>query len=73
MIVLFRSRLTTAAGADYAAMADEMLARARTMPGFVDFKHYGADDGERLALIHWESEATMRVWAEDVATDRPPD
>jgi len=65
LIVLFRSRLR-AAGADYGAMADEMLARARTMPGFVSFKHYGADDGERLSVIHWESEATMRAWAEDV-------
>jgi heme-degrading monooxygenase HmoA len=66
MIVLFRSRLTTAAGADYGAMADAMLARARTMPGFVSFKHYDAEDGERLAIIHWESEPTMRAWAEDV-------
>ena len=66
MIVLFRSRLTAAAGADYGAMADEMLERARTMPGFVSFKHYGAEDGERLSVIHWESEATVRGWAEDV-------
>jgi heme-degrading monooxygenase HmoA len=66
VIVLFRSRLTQAAGADYAAMAEEMVARARTMPGFVEFKHYGADDGERLAVIHWESEETMRAWAADV-------
>ena len=65
MIVLFRSRLTEEAGEDYGRMAEAMIARARTMPGFVDFKHYRADDGERLAAIWWESDETMRAWAED--------
>jgi heme-degrading monooxygenase HmoA len=63
--VLFRSRTTEAAGADYAAMAEEMLARARAMPGFVDYRHYVARDGERLSVIWWESEATLRAWAGD--------
>ena len=65
VIVLFRSRLAPEAGGDYAAMADEMLARARTMPGFVDFKHFRAEDGERISVIHWESQETLRTWAED--------
>ena len=65
VIVLFRSRLAPEAGGDYAAMADEMLARARTMPGFVDFKHFSAEDGERISVIHWESQETLRTWAED--------
>lgn len=65
MIVLFRSRLTPEAGDDYAAMADEMLARARTMPGFVDFKSFRAPDGERLSVIRWENEAGLRAWADD--------
>ena len=65
MMIVFRSRLTAEAGADYAETADAMLARARTMPGFVEFKHFTADDGERLALIRWESAETLRAWAED--------
>jgi heme-degrading monooxygenase HmoA len=65
VLVLFRSRLAPEAGADYAAMADEMLARARAMPGFVDFKHFRAEDGERISVIHWESHDTLRAWAED--------
>ncbi len=48
VIVLFRSRLNEAAGADYSAMAEEMLARAKTYPGFIDFKTFKADDGEHL-------------------------
>jgi len=65
MIIVFRSRLTVEAGADYAETADAMLARARTMPGFLEFKHFHADDGERLSLILWESAETLRAWAED--------
>jgi heme-degrading monooxygenase HmoA len=66
VVVLFRSRLTDRAGDEYAAAAEEMLARARTMPGFVDFKSFRAPDGERLSVIHWESQDSMRAWAEDV-------
>ncbi len=66
VIVLFRSRLTPEAGDDYAAMAEEMLARARSMRGFIDFKSFKAADGERLSVIHWESQETMRVWSDDL-------
>jgi heme-degrading monooxygenase HmoA len=66
VIVLFRSMLTEDAGDDYKAMAAEMLARARVMPGFVDFKTYQADDGERVSVIHWESQETMRAWSDDL-------
>ncbi len=66
VIVLFRSRLTAEAGDDYTAMADEMLARARSMRGFIDFKSFKAADGERLSVIHWESQETMRVWSDDL-------
>ena len=66
VIVLFRSKLTDKAGDDYKAMADEMLARARTMPGFVDFKSYAAADGERISVIHWDSQETMRAWSDDL-------
>lgn len=65
MIIVFRSRLAAEAGADYAETADAMLARARSMPGFLEFKHFHADDGERLSLIRWESAETLRAWAED--------
>jgi heme-degrading monooxygenase HmoA len=66
VIVLFRSKLTPEAGDDYAAMAGEMLARAQTMPGFIDFKSFRADDGERLSVIRWESQETLRAWTDDL-------
>jgi heme-degrading monooxygenase HmoA len=66
IVVVFRSRLAPEAGADYTAMADEILERARAAPGFVSFHHYEAPDGERLALVHWEDEATLAAWRDDV-------
>ena len=37
-ITVFRSRLRDDVPADYEARADELEARARTFPGFVEFK-----------------------------------
>ena len=66
VIVMFRSKLTPEAKDDYKAMAEEMLVRARTMPGFVDFKTFVADDGEHVSVIHWETMEGMRGWSDDV-------
>jgi len=64
IVVLFRSKLVdTPEG--YGEMAEEMEALARTMPGFVDVKSYLAEDGERLTVVRWESEETMKMWREN--------
>ena len=65
IVILFRSKLTDAAGADYAAMAAEMDAHARTFPGFVDVKAFTAEDGERLTVVWWQDEETLKAWATD--------
>jgi heme-degrading monooxygenase HmoA len=65
MLILFRSKLTDTAGDDYARMAAEMDAHARTFPGFVDVKSFKAEDGERLTVVWWQDEETLRVWATD--------
>ena len=65
LVVLFRSKLVDAP-AGYAEMADEMAALARTMPGFIDVKSFKADDGERLTLVWWEDEETLKGWRENV-------
>jgi heme-degrading monooxygenase HmoA len=61
LIVLFRSRLVPEPDG-YAEMAQEMEALAKTMPGFVDVKAYKAEDGERLTVVWWEDEETLRAW-----------
>ena len=61
LVVLFRSKLVPEPDG-YAEMAQEMLAAAKSMPGFVDVKAFTADDGERLTLVWWQDEETLRAW-----------
>ena len=64
IVVLFRSRLSVEAGEEYAEMAERMLDLARGMPGFVSFKHFAAEDGERLSMIEFDSEEHLGAWRE---------
>lgn len=64
MLVVFRSRLREEDDAKYEALAPRMLTLAQSMPGFVSFKAFSADDGERVSIIEFESEETMRAWRE---------
>jgi heme-degrading monooxygenase HmoA len=67
VVILFRSKLTPTAAADgYSEMADEMETLARQMPGFVDVKAFKADDGERLTIVWWQDEETLKGWREQV-------
>jgi heme-degrading monooxygenase HmoA len=65
IVILFRSRLTAAAGADYSAMDTRMEELARAAPGFVDVKGYTAADGERLTVVRWKDLESLRLWRED--------
>ena len=65
LVVLFRSKLVSTARSDgYSEMADEMDQMARTMPGFIDLKAFTAEDGERLTVVWWQDEETLRAWRE---------
>jgi heme-degrading monooxygenase HmoA len=62
VVIVFRSRLSAEADDDYSEMAAEMLATAQEMPGFVEFKSFKADDGERVSLVYWQDHDTMAAW-----------
>lgn len=65
IVVLFRSKLVPTASTDgYDEMAMEMDDLARTMAGFVDVKSFKAEDGERLTVVWWQDEETLRAWRE---------
>ena len=66
MLISFRSKLTEQAGKDYDEMAAEMERLARASPGFVDVKAYKSADGERLTLVWWQDQETLRGWATNV-------
>ncbi len=64
VIVVFRSRVKASADPEYGARADELHEIARGLPGFISFKDFGADDGERVSIHEWESEAHLKAWRE---------
>ncbi len=66
VMTVFRSRRRPGAEAEHRRMAEAMEAAARAADGFVDFKTFGADDGERVSLITFATPAAQRAWREDV-------
>ena len=64
MVVVFRARIRLGNADKYYALADEMAAIARSMPGFISYKAYFADDGERVSIHEWESAAHLKAWRE---------
>jgi heme-degrading monooxygenase HmoA len=66
VVIVFRSRLNPGVGKEYGPRAGEMLALAREMPGFLGVKDFAASDGERVALVEFETEAHSRAWGAQV-------
>ena len=62
VVTVFRSRLRPDAGDRYHATAARMLELARAMPGFMDFKQFVAEDGERVSVITFASWDEQRAW-----------
>ena len=62
MLTVFRSRLRDENRGAYDATAARMDELARTMPGFVDFKTFTADDGERVSIIEFDSAEHQAAW-----------
>jgi heme-degrading monooxygenase HmoA len=65
-ITVFRSRLRDdMPGRRYGTLAAELEAKAEAMPGFVEFKEFVAADGERLALVTFDSAESEAAWRDD--------
>ena len=62
IVVVFRSRLRSDAREDYVSVAERMSELARTMPGYISHKGFSAEDGERVTIVEFETEAAMRAW-----------
>jgi heme-degrading monooxygenase HmoA len=64
IVTIFRSRLRPENREEYERWAARMHELASHMPGFISIKTFAADDGERVSLVEFESEETMRAWRE---------
>ena len=64
VMAIFRSRLRPQNETEFQALAERMLERARSMPGFLSYKVYLADDGERCSVIEFDTAENLRAWRE---------
>jgi len=64
VVTVFRSRLHDP-HEGYDQTADEMEAAARARPGFVDFKTFQAEDGERVSIVVFDSPEAHAAWRDD--------
>jgi heme-degrading monooxygenase HmoA len=62
VVAVFRSRVREDHAEEYYDQADEMAEIARTMPGFISWKGYAAEDGERVSIHEWESAEHLAAW-----------
>lgn len=63
ILTIFRSRINEEAQDEYKSLSPQILAIAKTMPGFISHKTYVAEDGERLSIVAFEDEQSQRDWA----------
>ena len=45
-----------------ARLSDKLDPILRSMPGFISFKSYQADDGEEIGIIRFESREALDAW-----------
>ena len=62
VVILFRSRLTSEAGADYKDLDAELSETVKSQDGFVDVKSFSAADGERLTVVWWRDQESLAKW-----------
>lgn len=62
VLTIFRSRLRPEAQEEYERWAQRMDELAAQMPGFVGIKTFAADDGERVSIVEFASNADALGW-----------
>jgi heme-degrading monooxygenase HmoA len=62
IVTVFRSRLRPGLRDEYVALVDRMTELARTMPGYISYKDFLAEDGERVAIVEFENEEGLHAW-----------
>lgn len=62
VVTVFRNRLAPEGTDEYAALSPHILQLARSMPGFVDAKTFGAADGERVTIVTFADRASHDAW-----------
>ena len=56
------TRQRTSADTGYGEMAAAMVARAKSMPGFLGIESYSQEDGSGVTISYWQDEASIKNW-----------
>jgi heme-degrading monooxygenase HmoA len=63
IVTVFRHRLNPDTRDEYAALLTRIVDLSQTIPGYVSQKRFTADDGERVTIVEFATEAGQRAWA----------
>ena len=61
-VIVFRSRLRPGVEAEYGRRGEEIYALAAQMPGLISARDYAAEDGERVAIVEFDTEEHLLAW-----------
>jgi len=70
VITIFRSRLKPNVQEEYMQWVARMSELAQKMPGYISYKGFQAQDGERVTIAEFESEAAQQAWGLHLRTYR---
>ncbi len=63
IVTVFRHRVNPDARDEYAALLTRIVELSKTIPGYVSQKRFTADDGERVTIVEFATEAGQQAWA----------
>jgi heme-degrading monooxygenase HmoA len=64
VVVIFRSHLCEEHREEYGLVAPLMLELAKSMTGFLSFKNFFSDDGERISIVEFETLEHLQAWCD---------
>ena len=64
VVVVFRSRIRPGTEQELGRLGARMYELASSMPGYVSYKDFVAEDGENVSIIEFESIESVTAWRE---------
>jgi heme-degrading monooxygenase HmoA len=64
VVIVFRSRIREGVDRELTEVGGRMYELASSMPGYISYKDFVAEDGENVSIIEFESLETLAAWRE---------
>jgi len=64
VVVVFRSRIRPGTEQELGRLGARMYELASSMPGYISYKDFVAEDGENVSIIEFESIESVTAWRE---------